>query len=423
MTGNIYVISGPSGSGKSTIASEIVKINKDFKQSISFTTRQPRSNEVDGVDYYFISDRKFNRKDISNEFIETTEIYGNKYGTSKTEINKIIDSGKNIIMVLDSAGAFNIKKEFPNSRLVYLLPPSLDTLKARLKGRDSGEHLEELDLRFKSSVEEIKQARNYDYCIVNDSIFDSVDEFMKIVKGEYMEEDINKKINDFLREPKDTVIVNMLAGPGAGKTQSAWSIAAGLKAKGVIVEYVPEYAKELVWDERFDLCDGSYKNELAIYKEQKHRIDRLIGKVDVIVTDRPLILSNIYIDKDKNTAEDFEKYVKMVNQDFSKYNNINYFICRSKEYVQAGRMQTEDEAKKLDADLLEFLNKNDVSFTMFNIGNIIDIVWDIHAEVVNRKSIIQNSNFPSIENFVEEQNISFGDVKQSDGMTIDCMSR
>ena len=94
---------------------------------------------------------------------------------------------------------------------------------------------------------------------------------------------------------KETLIVNFFAGPGAGKTTCAWEVAAELKKRNIVTEYVPEYAKELVWDERLDLLDGSFNNQMLLFQEQKRRLDRLVGKVDVVVTDSPLLLSVSYV--------------------------------------------------------------------------------------------------------------------------------
>ena len=97
------------------------------------------------------------------------------------------------------------------------------------------------------------------------------------------------------RQEHKTVVVNLIAGPGAGKTTCAWEIAEKLKKQGYVAEYVSEVAKEYVWDERYDLLDGSFEHQKSLFDEQKHRIDRLIGKVDFVVTDSPLILNSVYL--------------------------------------------------------------------------------------------------------------------------------
>ena len=94
---------------------------------------------------------------------------------------------------------------------------------------------------------------------------------------------------------KNTIIVNLFAGTGAGKTTCAWEIASELKKRNIQAEYVPEYAKELVWDEKRELLDGSLKNQRKLFQEQNHRLARLIGKVDVVVTDAPILLNQVYL--------------------------------------------------------------------------------------------------------------------------------
>ena len=103
---------------------------------------------------------------------------------------------------------------------------------------------------------------------------------------------------------KKTIVVNLLAGPGAGKTTCAWEIASELKKRNLETEYVPEYAKEFVWENKTDILDGSLEHQKILYEEQKRRVDRLLGKVDVIVTDSPTILSLLYL---KQPNEEFEE--------------------------------------------------------------------------------------------------------------------
>lgn len=155
---------------------------------------------------------------------------------------------------------------------------------------------------------------------------------------------------------KETLVINMFAGPGAGKTTCAWEIASKLKKLGYVTEYVSEYAKELVWDGKVDLLDGTAIKQKAVYDEQKHRIDRLLGKVDFVVTDSPPILSMVYL---KESAPEFEK--QMV-EDFNKYHTFNIFIERSVHYEKEGRLQTIEEAKQLDIGIKSFLKDNGIYY-------------------------------------------------------------
>ena len=144
---------------------------------------------------------------------------------------------------------------------------------------------------------------------------------------------------------KKTYVVNLLGGPGVGKSTLTAAIFAKLKDHDVECEMASEFAKELVWEQR----NETFKDELYIFAKQAHRLFRLNGKVDVIVTDRPLILTCLY-------ATDDEKLCEFCFDRFSRYNNLNYLLTREKQYNPNGRNQTEDEAKKLDDETKKKLN-------------------------------------------------------------------
>lgn len=165
---------------------------------------------------------------------------------------------------------------------------------------------------------------------------------------------------------KETLVINMFAGPGAGKTTCAWEIASKLKKLGYVTEYVSEYAKELVWDGREDLLEGTAVKQKAVYDEQKHRIDRLLGKVDFVVTDSPPILSMVYL---KESAPEFER--QMI-EDFNKYNTFNIFIERSRHYEKEGRLQTIEEAKAIDRGVKSFLKENGIYYGIYG-HNTVDL--------------------------------------------------
>ena len=124
-----------------------------------------------------------------------------------------------------------------------------------------------------------------------------------------------------------TIVVNMFAGPGAGKTTCAWQVASELKKRGYITEYVPEYAKELVWDKNFDLLDGTLDHQKQLLEVQAHRLERLKGQVDFIVTDSPLMLNAIYL---TGSPEEMKRYTDQVYRRFAAYDNFSVFIQRGK---------------------------------------------------------------------------------------------
>ena len=188
----------------------------------------------------------------------------------------------------------------------------------------------------------------------------------------------NKKYN--------TMIVNLYAGAGAGKTTCAWIIASELKKRGVITEYVPEYAKELVWEKRRDMLDGSYKNQLAILKEQNHRLARLVGQVEVVVTDSPILLGAMYI---KERKPEFEA---IVLGQFQKYNNFNLFINRGKTYEQTGRVHTLAESREVDRAIRQFLDGNNIYYGTYYHKTVPVIVDNIQkrlaAALPQKKSLL-----------------------------------
>ena len=171
-----------------------------------------------------------------------------------------------------------------------------------------------------------------------------------------------------------TIVVNILGGPGAGKTVAAWEIAAELKKNGYIAEYVPEYAKEFVWEDDCDILDGSYIHQRKIYDEQKYRIDRLYGKVDFIVTDAPLLLSAIYLKE-----PDFQlrrKFERIILSDFSEYRNFNLFIDRGNtKYETKGRVQNYQESLVIDTLIKNYLKEHKVFCPIYKRNNI-DIIVD-----------------------------------------------
>ena len=153
-----------------------------------------------------------------------------------------------------------------------------------------------------------------------------------------------------------TLVVNLFAGPGGGKTTCAWDIASKLKQRGIEAEYVSEYAKELVWDGKTEMLDGSLENQKKLYEEQNRRVQRLLGKVDVVVTDSPAILSAIY------AKEADEEFIKQMLSDFNNQKNFNLFINRGKTFQQQGRIHTLEESKKIDKEIKKFLVDNNIYF-------------------------------------------------------------
>lgn len=185
---------------------------------------------------------------------------------------------------------------------------------------------------------------------------------------EVKEDDLTKQYENAKRK---TIVVNAFGGPGAGKTTAAWHIAAELKKKGLVVEYVPEYAKELVWDENFKLLDGSKESQSHIFYEQKKRVDRLIGKVDVVVTDSPILLNTMYL---KEPDQDYENSVLKA---FSKYENFNFVVMRGNSFEQEGRIQNLEQSIEKDNEINQFLDKHDIYYGTYNHEKIDTLIDNI----------------------------------------------
>ncbi len=182
---------------------------------------------------------------------------------------------------------------------------------------------------------------------------------------------------------RNTLVVNLFAGPGAGKTTCAWEIASELKKRGIVTEYVPEYAKELVWDENY----AALADQEHIFAEQSHRINRLIGKVDVVVTDSPILFNEIY---GKNNSMDFKKRIW---DEHNSHTNFNLFISRGKTFEKEGRLQNLDESIRLDKKIKRLLDDNSIYYGQYYhktvpviIENIVKTLQRIQAGIIKQKS-------------------------------------
>ncbi|MCM1164013.1 MAG: guanylate kinase [Muribaculaceae bacterium] len=182
--GKIIIISAPSGCGKSTIINALLNAGEiDMQFSVSATNRPPRPGEVDGVNYWFLTDEDFNSAIAEGEFVEYEEVYpGRFYGTLKREIARIVDNGHNVVLDIDVKGGVNVKKLYgPQAVSIFIAPPSVDTLRERLEGRGT-ESPEAIDQRVGRAEYELSFAPEFDHTVINDRLPDAIGEVDAIIK-------------------------------------------------------------------------------------------------------------------------------------------------------------------------------------------------------------------------------------------------
>ena len=200
--GLLILISGPSGTGKGTVCELLRKNHPEISYSISATTRQPRPGEQDGVNYYFYDKEKFRQMIDAGELLEWAEVYGNYYGTPKQKVLDRLNAGEDILLEIDTQGALNVMKAMPEGLFIFLLPPSLEELANRLKGRGT-ETEESLQRRLGAAVDEIKIAHNYRYVVVNDKVEAAEKAIAGIIEAEHHRTDLNEELLAGLQQWKE----------------------------------------------------------------------------------------------------------------------------------------------------------------------------------------------------------------------------
>ncbi len=181
--GNLIVLSGPSGAGKDSIIRELKNYYHNFWVSVSMTSRAPRGEEVDGIDYFFVSKEEFEKHIKNNDFLEYAMYNDNYYGTPKSKINDFLDQGKDVILEIEIQGALKIKEEFPEAIFIFIMPPSMRELVKRLKKRNT-EDTEKIIKRFKKAYQEINYYNNYNYVVINDDLDTAVRKVEAILVSE-----------------------------------------------------------------------------------------------------------------------------------------------------------------------------------------------------------------------------------------------
>jgi guanylate kinase len=178
--GNLFIVSAPSGAGKTTLCKKLVSTLPNLRFSVSYTTRQPRLEEINNRDYTFISREDFRSMIEKGEFIEWAEVHDELYGTSRKRLEELMESGSDVILDIDTQGAMQIKNKFKEGIYVFILPPSLDILRKRLEDRLTDRE-EIIEKRINRAISEIKTYTEYDYVIINDILEKAIKELESIV--------------------------------------------------------------------------------------------------------------------------------------------------------------------------------------------------------------------------------------------------
>ena len=195
----VFIISAPSGSGKSTLVSQLMKRVPDLRFSVSYTTRPPRGQERDGNEYHFISRAEFEQRLAKDEFLESAEVFGNYYGTHRTELDRAKSAGADLVLDIDVQGARQLKGKIPAAVSIFILAPSREILEQRLRSRSQdSDHV--IERRLREAAEEIRNYSQYDYVLVNREVEASVDTLASIVKATRSRRDrMENEIHPILR--------------------------------------------------------------------------------------------------------------------------------------------------------------------------------------------------------------------------------
>lgn len=182
--GLLIVLSGPSGVGKDAVLGELVRLYPEVRRCVTSTTRPPREGEVDGVDYGFISEEEFLRRESENGFLETAVYCGNRYGTPRAWVEEHTALGQDVILKIDVQGALNVERRMPECLMIFLVPPSMEELERRLRSRLT-ESENDIAGRLMRAEAEFAEMPNYDYIIENDSIEKAAEELKAVIVAEH----------------------------------------------------------------------------------------------------------------------------------------------------------------------------------------------------------------------------------------------
>lgn len=177
------MFSGPSGVGKGTLVSRLFSEMEGLSYSVSCTTRKPREGERDGVEYRFVSEEDFKRHIQAGDFLEWASVHGHHYGTLRSDVQRVLDQGHDIVLEIDVQGALQVKEKIPEAVTIFIAPPSPQVLEKRLRNRGT-EDEQELRIRLANAEREMEQKSKYDFCVINDNLAEAVEELKQVIRGQ-----------------------------------------------------------------------------------------------------------------------------------------------------------------------------------------------------------------------------------------------
>jgi guanylate kinase len=204
--GKLFVVAAPSGAGKTSLVKALIESAPNIEVAVSHTTRTRRPDEIDGVAYHFVSPIEFRDMQRQDAFIESAQVFGNLYGTSRQAVERIADRGHNIILEIDWQGAQQIRLRLPESVHIFILPPSLETLRSRLLGRGQDD-AQIIDTRMSEAINEISHYEEFQYLIINDNFNSALQDLARIIEGNADDLRLDQQKNRF-----SDLIARLLAG-------------------------------------------------------------------------------------------------------------------------------------------------------------------------------------------------------------------